>query len=561
VQAAALRSARRTRARLLERPGPQRRLLEVTSAVDTPVNRTALGAWAALVVGALAVQGALAIWRGSPARSLLVAVPVSLALALLLALLVGYVAARFVGRSEQVSHGLLSGATRAEGAPRPVVTWLDETLSELAGQPGRSLTFGDLWFGDHPGDDDRARAAADPRARLVNLELVTTDLTQQRAVRFPLPSTAVQREQAGTTLHVDHADLVELLGDALADRLCPPEHGVPAQVQRRDGSWAAITVHPLPEPADLPVVLAVRMSMALPVLFTAVRMYRLRHVAGVRDDGGHTLRAEGAVLHWPPDGQTDARPVAEAVWFSDGGITSNFPVQLFDTLLPEWPTFGLNLGPHPDGFEHQDVWLPEDWQSGLPPSVPVGASLLGLVGAIVDTARSWRDTAQTGMPSTRGRVAWVRQRPSEGGTNLFMARDTIASLALRGAFAGARLQQRFTTVSPGAAGGPGPDEVRPSWERHRWLRLRVAVRALEEQRTRLTGSTPAYLPLLDPGAGAAAASAPFPQVPKPLYVPEDPRFGTEATALLTRSASPEVVAAAETDSPQPAPELTLAPPM
>ena len=31
------------------------------------------------------------------------------------------------------------------------------------------------------------------------------------------------------------------------------------------------------------------------------------------------------------------------VWFSDGGICSNFPLHLFDSPLPRWPTFGLNL--------------------------------------------------------------------------------------------------------------------------------------------------------------------------------------------------------------------------
>ena len=35
-------------------------------------------------------------------------------------------------------------------------------------------------------------------------------------------------------------------------------------------------------------------------------------------------------------------------WFSDGGICSNFPLHFFDSPLPRWPTFGLDL---------QDVWF------------------------------------------------------------------------------------------------------------------------------------------------------------------------------------------------------------
>src|SRR5262249_49245321 len=43
------------------------------------------------------------------------------------------------------------------------------------------------------------------------------------------------------------------------------------------------------------------------------------------------------------------RPHAGRCWFSDGGITSNFPVHLFDAPIPRWPTFVINLRPfHPD---------------------------------------------------------------------------------------------------------------------------------------------------------------------------------------------------------------------
>jgi hypothetical protein len=30
-------------------------------------------------------------------------------------------------------------------------------------------------------------------------------------------------------------------------------------------------------------------------------------------------------------------------WFSDGGISSNFPLHMFDAPLPRWPTFAINL--------------------------------------------------------------------------------------------------------------------------------------------------------------------------------------------------------------------------
>lgn len=546
-------AARLSAARLLRRPDPQRRLLQVNSASPQPPNRAALAGWLLLVLAGSGGLLFLGVRLPAPGGSLLVAVPVAVTLATVVVVLVGAVALRLLARAREVSYGLLSGATRSPGAGRPLVSWLDDCLSELAGQPGRTLTFADLWFGDRAVDGaQRDLAARDARHRLVNLELVTTDLTQQRAVRFPLPPTSVLVARSGSALHVHHADLVEVLGDVLAARLCPPETAVDTKVERADGTWAPLTVHPLPEPGELPVVFAARLSLAMPGLFSAVRMYRLRYPSAVRDDGGHALFAVGAALRWPPPEQVGSGPVAEAVWFSDGGITSNFPVQLFDSLLPRWPTFGLNLGPYPEGYEHQDVWLPEDWQAGLPPASPVGASALSLVAAVVRTARSWRDTAQTGMPSTRGRVAWVRRRAGEGGTNLYTGRDTIASLALRGALAGARLRQRF---APDDAG------VRTRWERHRWLRLRVSVRALDGVRGTMSVSLPSYLPLLEPGAALAAASGPCPDVAKPLYLPGDPSFAPEAATLLQAVGSPFGVAAAAVDSPEPAPELTSTPPL
>ena len=102
---------------------------------------------------------------------------------------------------------------------------------------------------------------------------------------------------------------------------------------------------------------------------------------------------------------------------------------------------------------------------------------------MLGAARNWRDTLQSAMPGFRSRVASVRQHPSEGGVSLFMPRATVAALALRGAVAGARLRERFR------------DDAQ--WERHRWLRLRVATGALEDTRARLVRARPLYEDLLE----------------------------------------------------------------
>jgi hypothetical protein len=75
------------------------------------------------------------------------------------------------------------------------------------------------------------------------------------------------------------------------------------------------------------------------------------------------------------------------------------------------------------------------------------------------------------MPVSRGRIAWVRQSSDEGGANLFMTRDRVATLALRGAVAGARLRRRYAAD--------------PHWHRHQWLRLRVGMQNLANLHDRI----------------------------------------------------------------------------
>jgi hypothetical protein len=210
----------------------------------------------------------------------------------------------------------------------------------------------------------------------------------------------------------------------------------------------------------LPVIVAVRLSMALPALFQAVKMYRIVSLPPVEDDFGRRIRRNGQLLR--------PQTMAEELWFSDGGITSNFPVHFFDSPLPRWPTVSFNLGPYPDTEPMQDVWLPRDYDAVPIRATPLEPSGLSLVGAIFRTARTWRDSMQSAMPGYGNRIAQVRSRRSEGGTNLFMPREVIASMALRGILAGARLRTRFSDDR--------------QWDRFRWLRLRVAMSNFERLR-------------------------------------------------------------------------------
>lgn len=449
-------------------------------------------------------------------------------------------------------YGLFSGDR--------LVAWIDARLRDLAGQE-KPLTFGDLWGIDNNDESRRAdKLAHCARARRVNLQLVTTDLAQQRPFLFPFVDNASMKDSLGSQFYVDREDLEPIFPPEVVEMIAPESGGGERAPNtyvcwdEEKGEWGERQLWALPEPWDLPVVFAVRASMALPFLFKAVRVYRLRKPTTVRDDMGRPLEFEPEKALESPMGPE--KEIAEELWLSDGGITSNFPVHLFDQSLPEWPTFGLNLGRHPRGFEHQDVWFPEDWQSGVPPYSAVRGTAAGFVAAIVSTARTWRDVMQTNMPSTRGRVAWVRQRAEEGGTNLFMRRETVASMALRGALAGARLRTRFAA----------PNDNR--WKRHKWLRLRAAVSTLDEVCESTAIALPAYRDLFHEAGATEAAGKTWLEEEGltdevQLFIPSNGQFWDPAKTLLQNvGKGPDVPDAdLRSGAPTPAPEFRQSPRM
>jgi hypothetical protein len=191
------------------------------------------------------------------------------------------------------------------------------------------------------------------------------------------------------------------------------------------------TLHRVPG-SGMPVLLATRMSLAVPALLAAVPFYEER--PGLPGD------------------------LAEH-WFCDGAVTSNFPVHFFDALLPGHPTFGLDLmgAPDPrlaaaagDDPTLRPVYLPAGPGGEVPLRWASVGGLGGLIGKVLDTALNWRDTMQMEMPGFHERVCHIRLSAEEGGLNLSMDADAVRGLMERGADAGesfARFdfgQHRFT---------------------------------------------------------------------------------------------------------------------
>ncbi len=334
--------------------------------------------------------------------------------------------------------GLCSGLGSSEsGAPAPLTPWLYRLLNELAGKDeARPLTFGDLWTAPLTSTDEVTTG------RVINLEVMTTNLTHGRPYRIPF----------------DHPRLFYFSPRQWRDLF--PEPVVAWMEGKSDPSARKVYASDgaqllqLPQMEDLPVIVAARMSLSFPLLISAVPLYAV----------DYTLKKHRSI----PDDQ----PVeAERCWFSDGGICSNFPIHFFDNPLPRWPTFGIDLrSPHPDFMDKAKgdyVWLPsnnnagshESWDrfdAGSP-----GSRLTGFMTAIFTTMQNWHDNLQMRVPGYRDRVVHISIDKSEGGLNLGMSSATIEALSGRGEQAGRTLLSAF------------------SWDNHVWVRYRSTMATLE----------------------------------------------------------------------------------
>jgi hypothetical protein len=349
---------------------------------------------------------------------------------------------------------------------QPALTvWLHEQIQALSGAGG-VLTFADLW-GVPAGiaDPEKRRRAQQcycihPDRRAVDLQMVTTDLTHGRPWLLPVPYRPYgDRLEDDGGLLFDPAELRRFFPDAVVDHLVAhgsdPSGNVAAALAEmgdRRPDYRCFPIGP-----DLPVVVAARMSLSFPVLISTIPLHQVQ------------FRKKGA-----------GPPVLRQVTFSDGGISSNFPVHLFDASLPTRPTFALDL----TGFEPGDRPDPTDpchsVDGPTAPNVPAiepmaqFTSMPGFFTAIKDAMQNWRDNTASRLPGQRERVAHVRLDGGEGGLNLTMGPEKLTELSARGACAGERLVAAF-------AGPPNSTAETEWWNDHRYVRFRVAMSLMQRQ--------------------------------------------------------------------------------
>jgi hypothetical protein len=327
-------------------------------------------------------------------------------------------------------------------ASLPLTDWLHVRLQRLAGRPvddpEQVVTMGML-----------------KRERDVTLKLVTTNLTLGQPYLLPM--------KRGAQSFFFRRDELERLFPAPVIRYL--------ESRWRQKPLTRLKLHKdiddqfvrLPMGDDLPVLVAVRMSLSFPLLISAVRLHSFTHAAYER-------YAQSGI----PAGENDV----EEHWFSDGGIANNFPIHIFDGWMSDVPTFGITLYDSPVAStlaQYEDapevvVPKPSHFQHARPQRVRI-ESLLDFVRAIFETAQSYRDNAQSCLPGYRERIAQVFLKKTEGGLNLTMPPDVVASIQEKGKRAGATLVSRF--VENG--------ELSHGFLEHRWVHLHVLMAQLENE--------------------------------------------------------------------------------
>lgn len=439
--------------------------------------------------------------------------------------------------------GLCSGLSRNAG--RPALTeWLHESLQQLSGKPmDAPLTFADL--------HDAPRYAGEPDSpHAITLQMITTCVSHNEPRTLPL---------GGAQFWFLREEFEQLFPASVVQWMVD-RAGPPREVEGRN-------YYHLPQGASLPVLVATRMSLSFPLLISAVPLHepsrrerRCEPTSTAADEGGQNVADSMEGL--TSAGQS-CGPVITAFricWFSDGGISSNFPIHLFDAAMPRWPTFAINLvypqRPEPverEGDSRQalerSVFLPTEnrhgWQRHYQSiATPLAAGELGrFLFAVVATMQNWRDLLQARAPGYRDRIVHVSLQGDEGGMNLDMPQEVLTRIADKGSLAGTR----FCSFS---------------FENHYWIRWRNLASAYQRYTLEIARTDDPAQQVLAYRAAYAMVATGTPPPPSYKLGSEDKRRGSQQlwAQMVEQGRSWEDLGPDLTDgAPRPLPQMKVTP--
>jgi predicted acylesterase/phospholipase RssA len=399
---------------------------------------------------------------------LLAGVPLGLIFALIAAVISG--AIRTVKAFASNSFGMCSGMARASQKDASLTEWIHQQIQAAAGRNANvnPVTFGDLWNAEaYQGETLKTD-------KTINLEVVTTSLTEGRPYSIPFQDGALyfdpdELNKLFPPVIINAIIAASTLAKQKEDQL--PADNRPKQPERPVSSPTDANKHliRLPDSSELPILVATRMSLSFPGLLSAIPFYRVDYTIPRNQD---------------QSASEYATRVGTKIWFSDGGICSNFPINFFDSPIPRWPTFGINLTSAPITQCETTPRPPAKFVSMLPPAAPARLVWNNLGDAawtpngvveqrnpidciarfahsIMNTMQNWRDNLQAIAPGYRDRIVTVELCRDEGGLNLNMPDTLIQTLTDRGSAAG-KLLNGF------------------DFSQHIFTRFRVALCALDE---------------------------------------------------------------------------------
>lgn len=452
--------------------GAFRLLVKFTGNPNVGLIRLAFGAALLAPLSFILTLGVLELigWAIAGARGAIAVFIPSLPLALCVAVISAALSTARAIRSNFL--GMCSGFGQGTKDKPDLSQWMHEQIQLLAGfgENDAPVTFGDLWKAPlYDGEKPFAKGE-----KALNLEVITTDVSHSEPRTLPFPR--------GGALWFRKDEMERFFPKAVVEAMTAAESD--GRIEKGGiGYW------PFPTAEKLPILVAARMSLSFPLLISAVPLYEkhfLPKAAAAEDERIHPDEAaqSSATLSQTMDELTISsakhqRKAAEfemrKCWFTDGGVSSNFPLHLFDAPMPRWPTFAIDLVYPPSGTEpsKNPIFLPKKNNQGWRPRYtsvarPAAINEIGsFLTAIISTMQNWRDLLLGRAPGQRDRIVQVEILEEEGGMNLDMHGPVPTNLANKGEAAGTELVTAF------------------DFENHFWIRYRNLQASLERFGIRL----------------------------------------------------------------------------